>query len=211
MFHPRPRLGPATARASSVRPGNVAWPHPGRLRTDLGEANPIDPRARDAKLARLEAALILADEPLPARRLADVVGLADAAEARKFLDRLKQLYDLDGSAFQIEEIAGGYQLLTRPRFHPWLARLKRTGHELRLTPAALETLAVIAYKQPIMRAEVEKVRGVGCAELIRLLMEKGLVKITGRHNSLGRPQLYGTSKKFLQTRSEERRVGKECV
>jgi segregation and condensation protein B len=76
--------------------------------------------------------------------------------------------------------------------------LKRTGHELRLTPASLETLAVIAYKQPIMRAEVEKVRGVACSEIIRQLMEKGLVRGAGRHDSLGRPQLYGTTKRFLQ-------------
>jgi segregation and condensation protein B len=141
---------------------------------------------------------MLADEPLPARRLADVVGLVDAAEARKLIERLKTIYYLDDSAFQVEEIAGGYQLLSRARYHSWLARLKRTGHELRLTPAALETLAVIAYKQPIMRADVEKVRGVACGELIRHLMEKGLVRVTGRHDSLGRPQLYGTSKKFLQ-------------
>ncbi|MBY0460185.1 MAG: SMC-Scp complex subunit ScpB, partial [Gemmataceae bacterium] len=85
-----------------------------------------------------------------------------------------------------------------PMYHIWLARLKRTGHELRLTPAALETLAVIAYKQPIMRAEVEQIRGVACSEVVRQLMEKGLVRVAGRHDSLGRPQLYGTTKKFLQ-------------
>ena len=141
---------------------------------------------------------MLADEPLAARKLADVAGLADAAEVRTFITRLQQLYDADGSAFQVEEIAGGYQLLTRPQYHPWLARLKRTGHELRLTSTALETLAVIAYKQPIMRAEVEKVRGVACGEVVRQLMEKGLVKVAGRHDSLGRPQLYGTTKRFLQ-------------
>jgi segregation and condensation protein B len=140
----------------------------------------------------------MADEPLPARKIADAAGLADAAEARAQVERLQTLYDADGSAFQVEEIAGGYQLLTRPRYHPWLARLKRTGHELKLSPAALETLAVVAYKQPIMRAEVEKVRGVACGEVIRQLMEKGLLRIAGRHDSLGRPQLYGTTKKFLQ-------------
>ncbi len=141
---------------------------------------------------------MLADEPLPARKLADVAGLADAADARAHIERLQKLYEADGTAFQVEEIAGGYQLLTRPQYHPWLARLKRTGHELRLTSATLETLAVVAYKQPIMRAEVEKVRGVSCGEVIRQLMEKGLVKVAGRHHSLGRPQLYGTTKKFLQ-------------
>jgi segregation and condensation protein B len=198
VFHLRQRHGTATVRPYSARPGNAALPLALRLRTESVEAPALDPHAREPKLARLEAVLLLADEPLPARRLADVAGLADAAEARRLLDRLRELYDADGTAFQIEEIAGGYQLLTRPRYHPWLARLKRTGHEVRLTPAALETLAVIAYKQPIMRAEVEKIRGVMCAEIIRMLMEKGLVRVAGRHDSLGRPQLYGTTKKFLQ-------------
>ena len=198
MFHRRTRHGTATVRPYSARPGNITLPPALRLRVEPAEAPALDPHARDAKLARLEAALLIADEPLPARRLADVAGLADAAEARSLVEKLKSLYEADGTAYQIEELAGGYQLLTRPRYHPWLTRLKRTGHELRLTPAALETLAVIAYKQPIMRAEVEKIRGVACAEMIRHLMEKGLVRVAGRHDSLGRPQLYGTTKRFLQ-------------
>jgi segregation and condensation protein B len=198
MFHLRLRHSTATVRPSGVRPGNSPSPLALRRYTEPTEPAAIDPHSRDSKLARLEAVLLIADEPLPARRLADVVGLADATEARRLIDRLKELYDDDDSAFQIEELAGGYQLLTRPRYHPWLARLKRTGHEVRLTPTALETLAVIAYKQPIMRAEVEKVRGVSCGEVIRQLMEKGLVRVAGRHDSLGRPQLYGTTKRFLQ-------------
>ena len=197
MNHLRQRFGTATVRTCTQRPGNALLPLALRLKSDAAEPA-RDPHARDGKLARLEAALLIADEPLPARKLADVAGLTDVTEARTLVERLKQLYDASGSAFQVEEIAGGYQLLTRPQYHPWLARLKRTGHELRLTSAALETLAVIAYKQPIMRAEVEKVRGVGCGEIVRQLMEKGLVRVTGRHDSLGRPQLYGTTKKFLQ-------------
>ena len=173
----------------------LAWRFQASATTD---APALEPHSRDARLARLEAALFLADEPLAARRLADVAGLVDAAEARRLIERLRELHDADQTAFQIEELAGGYQLLTRPRYHRWLARLKQTGHELRLTPAALETLAVIAYKQPIMRAEVETIRGVACAEIIRMLMEKGLARVAGRHDSLGRPQLYGTTKKFLQ-------------
>jgi segregation and condensation protein B len=149
-------------------------------------------------MARLEAVLFVADEPLTARRLAEAAGLADAAEARRTVEQLRARYDADGTAFQIEELAGGYQLLTRPAFHPWLLRLRRTGHDLRLTAAGLETLAVIAYRQPITRADVEAVRGVQCHETIRMLMEKGLVRIAGRHKSLGRPQLYGTTRKFLQ-------------
>ena len=197
-MHPN-RHGSATRRPFTVRPGNAALPLALRLRPDPTDAAPLHPHGRDARSARLEAVLMIADEPLTARRLADAAGLKDAAEARALLDRLKSAYDADGSSFQVEEIAGGFQLLTRAAYHPWLTRLKRTGHELRLTSAAMETLAVIAYKQPIMRAEVEKVRGVACGELVRQLMEKGLVRITGRHDSLGRPQLYGTTKKFLQS------------
>jgi segregation and condensation protein B len=198
MFHRRTEYGTATVRHFTARPGNTTHPRALRLRPETAEAAALDPHARDSKLARLEAVLMIADEPLAARRLAEAAGLADIAEARTLLDKLKELYDADESAFQIEEIAGGYQLFTRPRYHSWLARLKRTGHEIRLTPAALETLAVIAYKQPITRAEVEKIRGVSCSELIRQLMEKGLVRVGGRHDSLGRPQLYGTTKRFLQ-------------
>jgi segregation and condensation protein B len=179
-------------------PRNHRLPLVYRLLDDASDFAPADPETRDAKLARLEAALMLADEPLPARKLAAVADLADTAEARHLIERLKKLYDSGGTAFQIEEIAGGFQLLTRPVYHPWLNRLRRTGSEVRLSAAALETLAIVAYRQPIMRAEVENIRGVQCGDLLSQLMEKGVVKITGRHESLGRPVLYGTTKKFLQ-------------
>ena len=154
--------------------------------------------ARDAHLRLVEAALFAADEPLSARRLAAIAGLPDGNEARRLVRKLQGFYDKDGTAFQVEEIAGGFQLLSRPEYHPWLIRLRRTGSDVRLSPAARETLAIIAYRQPIMRADIEAIRGVQCGELLRLLMEKGLVRIAGRHDSLGRPVLYGTTKKFLQ-------------
>lgn len=188
---------PSTRRADRYPPNHLL-PILYRLLVDAGDTAPCDPQARDPKIARLEAALLLADEPLQARKLAAVADLADSAEAKRLIEDLKKLYDADGTAFQIEEIAGGYQLLTRPAFHPWLNRLRRTSNELRLSPAALETLAIIAYRQPIMRAEVESIRGVACGELLGHIMEKGLIKIAGRHESLGRPVLYGTTKKFLQ-------------
>jgi segregation and condensation protein B len=124
--------------------------------------------------------------------------LPDATVTRRLLKKLQGLYDQDGTAFQIEEIAGGFQLLTRGDYHRWLASLRRGGHDLRLTTPARETLAIVAYRQPIMRAAIESIRGVNCAETLRLLMEKGLIKIAGRDDSLGRPVLYGTTKKFLQ-------------
>ena len=198
LNHLRMRYGSDTRRPFTMRPGNATLPAALRLHAEPAEVPPDDPLGRDANLARLEAVLVMADEPLSARRLAEAANIGNSDDARRLLQRLKAFLDEERSAFQVEEIAGGYQLLTRPAFHSWLMRLKRTGHELRLTAAAMETLAVIAYKQPVMRAEVEVIRGVACAELLRHLMEKGLVRITGRHDSLGRPQLYGTTKKFLQ-------------
>jgi segregation and condensation protein B len=157
-----------------------------------------DALGRDTALALLEAVLLIADEPLPLRKLVQVTGMHDTGAIRRLLNRLQELYDADGSAFELEELAGGFQLMTRPEYHRWLVSLKRSQQELRLTPASRETLAIVAYRQPIMRADIEAIRGVHCGETLRLLMEKGLVKIAGRHDSLGRPVLYGTTKRFLQ-------------
>ena len=190
--------GPAARRRTDRYPPNARLPLAYRLPGERARAGPADPHARDPRLARVEAALFLADEPLTARKIATAAGLADAAEARRQIGRLRELYDADATAFQVEEIAGGYQLLTRPAYKPWLQRAQRTDGEMRLTPAALETLAVVAYRQPIPRADVEAIRGVACAEILTHLMEKGLIKIVGRHESLGRPVLYGTTKRFLQ-------------
>jgi segregation and condensation protein B len=201
MF-PSPRVqlhGPLARRRSDRLPANHALPaiyrHARRTDRTRGAADPL---TRDAALALIEAALLAADEPLPPRKLALVTGLADAATVRRLLRRLQELYDQDGTAFQLEELAGGYQLLTRSEYHRWLASMRRNQQEVRLTPAARETLAIVAYRQPIMRAEIEALRGVHCGETLRLLMEKGLIRIAGRDDSLGRPVLYGTTKKFLQ-------------
>jgi segregation and condensation protein B len=146
----------------------------------------------------VEACLLAADEPLTTRKLATAAGVANGNEARRLVRKLQAFYEIDGTAFQVAEVAGGFQLLTRPEYHRWLVRLKNVGHDLRLTGPARETLAIIAYRQPIMRAEIEAIRGVHCGDMLRWLMEKGLVRIAGRHDSLGRPVLYATTKKFLQ-------------
>jgi segregation and condensation protein B len=191
-------LGPLGRPSPGRLPQNRRLPLAYRLRDDGPAAAPAGELARDAALAQVEAALLAADEPLTTRKLAQAAGLADGNEARRLVRRLRELYDQDGSAFQVEEVAGGFQLLTRPEFHRWLVRLRRGGQDVRLTAPARETLAIVAYRQPIMRADVEAVRGVHCGETLRLLMEKGLVRIAGRDASLGRPVLYGTTKKFLQ-------------
>jgi segregation and condensation protein B len=187
------------ARVRTDRPANRRLPDVYRLLADVANRDvPEGDLARDAKVALIEAALLAADEPLPPRRLGAAAGVPSTAEVRRLVARLQTLYDEDGTAFQVEELAGGYQLLTRPEYHPWLARLRRVGADLKLTPATRETLAIVAYRQPITRADLEAVRGVQSGELLRQLMEKGFVRIAGRDDSLGRPVLYGTTKKFLQ-------------
>ena len=190
--------GPAARRRPDRFPVNSSLPTIYRRGFGASSRPSTDPLARDDRLARLEAALLLADEPMNARRLVAVAALRDTTEAKALLGRLAELYDADESAFQLTEIAGGYQLFSRAEFHPWLARLRRENTEVQLSTAALDTLTIVAYRQPITRADVEQIRGVSCGELLNQLMEKGLVRVAGRDQSLGRPVLYGTTKKFLQ-------------
>jgi segregation and condensation protein B len=153
---------------------------------------------RDARLTRLEAILLLAREPLSTRKLSQYANLADGTEARTLIRQLNERYDQSGRAFRVEEVAGGYQLLTRPKFATWLRRLEHVPKETRLSAPALETLAVIAYCQPTGRAEIEAIRGVNCGEMLKQLMDRELVKIAGRSDDLGRPYLYATTRRFLQ-------------
>lgn len=148
---------------------------------------------------RAEAVLLFTRGPLPLRKLAQLAGLADATEARTLLRQLNELYDRTGSALRVEEIAGGYQLLTRPGLAPWLRRFASAPASVRLSSPAMETLAVVAYRQPVLRANIEAIRGVACGEILRQLMQRDLVRICGRSEELGRPYLYGTTKHFLQT------------
>jgi len=154
----------------------------------------------DAECKRiLEALLIATDQPVSAARLARVLGGGvDSRRVRKLMQTMREEYDAQGRAFQIEEIAEGFQILTRPEFHEWVAKLRKTRREERLTPSAIETLAIVAFKQPVLRAEIDDIRGVHCGPLLRGLIEKSLVKIVGRQNAPGRPILYGTTRRFLQ-------------
>jgi segregation and condensation protein B len=142
--------------------------------------------------------LILAREPVSLRKLAQSANLADATEARTLLAELRRAYDARGCAFQVEQLAGGYQLRTRPKFAGWLRPLVPASEQIRLTPPALETLAVVAYRQPVLRADVEAIRGVACGEILRQLMDRDLLRIVGRSEELGRPLWYGTTKRFLE-------------
>lgn len=127
-----------------------------------------------------------------------MANLADATEARTVLNSLRQRYDERGCAFQVAQVAGGFQLLSRREFAQWLRPQRAGDREIRLSPPALETLAVVAYRQPALRAEVEAIRGVACGEILRLLLDRDLLRIVGRSEELGRPLRYGTTKRFLE-------------
>jgi segregation and condensation protein B len=165
---------------------------------DATAAPSPSPLARDPAMARLEAVLFLAREPLASRKLSQYANLADGTQARTLVRRLNELYDAAGRAFRVEQVAGGYQLLSRRKFAPWLRRLAHVPGETRLSAPALETLAVIAYRQPVPRADIEAIRGVNCGEILRQLLERDLIRIGGRSEELGRPYLYLTTRRFLQ-------------
>jgi segregation and condensation protein B len=145
----------------------------------------------------VEAVLFASDEPLSAARLANIVE-TDTKQVREHIGNLNEKYRANSNAFRIEQIAGGFQILTLSPYNHWLKKLLRVRSDSKLSAAAMETLAIIAYKQPVMRADIEVIRGVAAGEVIRSLAYKGLVKIVGRAEVLGRPMLYGTTKKFLE-------------
>lgn len=153
---------------------------------------------RSPKLARVEAALFVTPSPLTERKLMQVATLADPAEARWLVEELNASYDATGSPFRVEKLATGYQLLTRREYAPWLDRIHNRQARPKLSPPMMETLVVIAYRQPVTRADIEAVRGVQCAEVIKQLLDRGFVRVAGEDDSLGRPFLYGTSRFFLE-------------
>ncbi len=159
----------------------------------------VDPIClRTAKMARMEATLLVSNGPQSARRLMKLATLADVSEARRLIDRLNLSYDRDGSAFRIERVASGYRLLTQPLFAFWLGKIHHRQAELKLSPPALETLAIVAYRQPLTRSEIESVRRVQCSDMLKHLMDRNLIRIAGEDDSLGRPFLYETTRQFLE-------------
>jgi len=180
------------------RPRDLVRIGSGATRCDVANPEPTTIPDRSSRRSRLEAVLFLSREALGLRKLAQSANLADATEARTLIGELRGIYDRRGCAFQVEQLAGGYQLRTRPKFAPWLRPLVPPSEQIRLSPPSLETLAVVAYRQPVLRADVEAIRGVACGEILRQLMERDLLRIVGRSEELGRPLWYGTTKRFLE-------------
>jgi segregation and condensation protein B len=153
--------------------------------------------ARSILHAALDAGLPAPDAPPLSGEMARAAG-TDSASVRKVLPKIKASFDAQCRAWDLLEAGGGYRLVTRPEFYPAIQRLKTQTAQRKLTQAALETLALIAYRQPLGRAEIEAIRGVGCGPVLRQLLDKKLLKISGRGTGLGHPLLYGTTEHFLE-------------
>jgi segregation and condensation protein B len=147
----------------------------------------------------IEAALFSAARPLTVEELQTLDPDASLADVRQGLDQLRELYDFNQHSVEVVELGGGFQIVTRPQFAAALERAQFAIRTPKITGAAMETLAVIAYRQPVGRAEIEEIRGVNAAGVLRTLQERGLIEVVGRGEELGRPLLYGTTSLFLET------------
>lgn len=206
-----PELTPSTAEQEQTASGQPditepvmeTAPEPAGSEEEAAEDEPDDePELIEGEFdttleSVVEAILFASDEPVSLQKLVEIAEAGSVKTIRKAVKSINKKYRLGRFSFRIEELAGGYQMMTLSCFNPWLTKLIKVRSDNKLSPAQLETLAIVAYKQPIIRADIEAIRGVATGEVIRNLMYKGLVKIVGRAEILGRPMLYGTTKKFL--------------
>lgn len=145
----------------------------------------------------LESLLFVSGSPLKLETLLEIFSDSNKETILEGIKQIKKEYEDDSKGFELVEVAGGYQFRTKPKWSDWIHRLKKIK-VVKLSRSALETLAIIAYRQPIIRPEIERIRGVDSGWVLRALMEKGLIKIVGRKDLPGRPIIYGTTKAFLE-------------
>jgi len=146
----------------------------------------------------VEALLFASHSALGAARIAQIIGIGTARDVKAHIETLNERYESTGASFRIRGISGGYQMFTQPSLDPWIHKLNKTKADTRLSQAALETLAIVAYRQPIIRADIEAVRGVAVGDVLIRLRDMKLAKIVGRAEEVGRPMLYGTTNRFLE-------------
>jgi len=152
---------------------------------------------RDEQRRIVEALVLASPEPITAARLAELIPYVKPAKAKDLVNELNTMYQEQDRAFEIWEIAGGYQIRTRAEFSGYLQKLQRV-RPMRLSRAALETLSIVSYKQPATRAEIEDVRGVECGPVLKSLLDRQLIRITGHRDVPGKPMVYGTTRRFLE-------------
>ncbi len=182
-------------------PGSLSNGHPAPL--DIAEPSGHDDTAAQAVAARelkaiVESLLFVSPEPLSVQRLLAVIGDVTKAEVTQALRILGEELEQEGRGLRLAEVAGGFRLLTKQEYAGWIKRLDKSRSTAKLSRSALESLAIIAYKQPIVRSEIEEIRGVETSGVVRTLLERKLVRIVGRKEVPGRPIMYGTTKYFLE-------------
>jgi segregation and condensation protein B len=188
-----------TQEAESAEPADAEGEAEDSMADESKAPEPKLTRKQADELAlKVEAALLTTDRPMTAGKLSDLLGEVGTKAIIDAAEQLNTVYEKSGRSFRIEKVAGGLQVLTLPMYADILSELHKSRAQTRLSPAAMETLAIVAYQQPIMRAQIESIRGVACGEVLRSLMERHMVKIVGRAEEIGRPMLYGTTKGFLE-------------
>lgn len=189
------------AKAPAATENATPAASPGDARDSQSLAPVIPPVGEEHLAGAVEALVLSCDKPVAAQKLAQALGLEPLGAARviqQAVEALNEQYRQSGRSFRIEAVAGGYRALTTPEYAPVLAAMHGLRESQNLSRAAIESLAIIAYRQPITRANIEAIRGVASGEVLRSLLEKRLIDITGRAEELGRPMLYGTSRRFLE-------------
>ncbi len=145
----------------------------------------------------IESLLFVSTDPLSVDQLKNLLAEAETREIRKAVEALEQEYRQRNGGFVLHEVAGGYQFRTRPEYRQWIEKLL-APNPTKLSRASMETLAIVAYHQPVLRSEIEHIRGVNSGNTIRFLLEKKLIRVLGRREIPGRPLVYGTTRKFLE-------------
>ncbi|MCG8430203.1 MAG: SMC-Scp complex subunit ScpB [Candidatus Omnitrophica bacterium] len=146
----------------------------------------------------IEALLFASDKPVTAEQMRKVLDNAEGAPVKQAVEELRMSYARENRGIAIIEVAGGFQMVTAPQYSPFLQKLFRERHPDKLSRSAMETLAIIAYKQPLTRQEIQLLRNVNVDGVIRTLVDRSLVRITGRKQVPGRPHVYGTTRQFLE-------------
>ncbi|MEQ8819851.1 MAG: SMC-Scp complex subunit ScpB [Sumerlaeia bacterium] len=165
----------------------------------LMEESEIPAPTGEVLLAAVEALLFAATEPMTPKRLSQLLGGAPEPDIKAAFSLLEERYGQPGRGLMLMEVAGGWQMATKPEMADYVLSLHKHRKRMSLSPAVMETLAIVAYKQPLTKAEVESVRGVDCGGVLRSLLDAGLIESVGHRETVGRPTLYGTTESFLKT------------
>lgn len=169
-----------------------------RARVEVQRIDESQPLPADKTKRVIEALLFASTKPLTAGEIRKVMKFLSVKEIEKVIAEIREDYTRDNRSFEAIEVAGGYEIVTRKEYAPWIFKIELQKKARQVTQSALETLSILAYKQPVTRAEIEELRGVDAGGVLNTLMERGLIKITGKKEVPGRPFLYATTEKFLE-------------